>query len=578
MDFKSGFGRFFIIEMFINIAILVFTAGFVVSSHFPPWESWHNEAPSFLALFLISCSVLRRVLKERRSVIEIPFLALLPILVVAIAIIQMMTGLLFYTGELLVIFLYMSLCMQGLIVGFLASRQMGDIDDLKTIPESLGWALLFAALTSTFIVLAQSTCMDLYSAIILSTENYANPGAHLGQRNHIATLGVMGIVSCIYLQSQKKISSILAYLLLLVIGVGLIATQSRTGMLSLLFVIIWLIAKCKINRSSKNITTFILILIIALFQFWPTFMNKLHIIHGVNAIKMRDLNDVRMQIWQSLWSAVLERPWFGWGINHTSIAHNAIAHAQPNVGAAFTYSHNLFLDMAIWIGLPITILLAIYSIIWLYFRLKSTQSDISWLGVGIILPFMAHSMLEYPFAYAYFLFPVSIYLGMIEGSLNKKTIRICYEFFLLLVFITGIALTWSVVDYIKAEEKYRTARFEMLHIGQDKSAKNELDFIALNQLGGLINGINRPITKSMSNKDIDSLRDLALMYPSSPMPYRYILALALNGGQKEAFRQLDVIYAQNEIKYSLSVCNNLIVELKSQGVNWPNNCDSVKPN
>jgi hypothetical protein len=48
----------------------------------------------------------------------------------------------------------------------------------------------------------------------------------------------------------------------------------------------------------------------------------------------------------------------------------------------------------------------------------------------------------------------------------------------------------------------------------------------------------------MSPQEIARLRSLALRYPWGPTQYRYALALAMNGDQAEAVRQLRVLRNQ----------------------------------
>jgi hypothetical protein len=84
----------------------------------------------------------------------------------------------------------------------------------------------------------------------------------------------------------------------------------------------------------------------------------------------------------------------------TAYAVGAVAFpgAQP-----YTYAHNIILDLMVWCGIPTGILLTGIMVYWLVSRLRAlNRPDAIFVMAGLI-PIAFHSLLEYPFAYAYFL-------------------------------------------------------------------------------------------------------------------------------------------------------------------------------
>ena len=92
-------------------------------------------------------------------------------------------------------------------------------------------------------------------------------------------------------------------------------------------------------------------------QFWPGILNFI-LIGGLDDSAATQVNlhaGTRLLVWPQLWEAVLQRPWFGWGLREVSEAHNAVLHAHAQ-SEPFTYAHNVVLDLAVGMGLPLTLL------------------------------------------------------------------------------------------------------------------------------------------------------------------------------------------------------------------------------
>jgi hypothetical protein len=162
-----------------------------------------------------------------------------------------------------------------------------------------------------------------------------------------------------------------------------------------------------------------------------------------------------------------------------------------------------------------------------------------------------HSLLEFPYTYAYFLAPVLFLLGMLErsaGGTTRVRVGAAAAGGLLLVF-TG-ALLWSAVEYLRIEEDFRIVRFEQLRVGHTPVEYHRPEVVLFTQLGTLLTGSRIELRPSMPPEDMEQLKALALRYPWTATQYRYAVALALNGNPQEANRQFRVIRAQRgEIVY-----------------------------
>ncbi|WP_228731742.1 Wzy polymerase domain-containing protein, partial [Acinetobacter sp. Colony158] len=104
---------------------------------------------------------------------------------------------------------------------------------------------------------------------------------------------------------------------------------------------------------------------------------------------------------------------YGWG--KTSLAQLTVFNLHPS-HEWVTSGHNVLLDIIVWNGLPLGLLIIAYMacwILWLNQKAKTLESIIALLMVGAIL---IHALLEFPLRYAYFLFPFGFLLGFVQSE------------------------------------------------------------------------------------------------------------------------------------------------------------------
>jgi len=200
--------------------------------------------------------------------------------------------------------------------------------------------------------------------------------------------------------------------------------------------------------------------------------------------------------------------------------------------------------LAIGIGLPLTALLVLVTGIWLWRRVRSAHQLAPWYCLALILPVAVHSMLEFPFAYAYFLVPVMFAVGALEGAVGAKpAFRLGVKPALVMLLVTTGVMAWSVVEYIAIEEDFRIVRFEALRIGTTPASYQRPRVILLTQLDALLNGGRIVPKPDMSTDELELARKVALRFPWPATQNRYAQSLALNGNPDEAIRQLRVMRA-----------------------------------
>lgn len=558
MNFSASFkdaplGRFSFAKLLPWTFASLFLGGWLTTSHFTPWVSWHAEAPFFAVVFVGAwVAVYRAIQKGKAHTVPFPKAAWPLVLLALVTLAQAASGQIEFLGSAFAVMLYLCLAVICIALGSSLAKQDQGFSPEQTFSgfgEWLAWLLLIGALISIAIALAQVLQVWESSPWVLRMPYLRRPGGNLGQPNHLATLVVMAIASVVYLRSLQRFGALACATTLLLLCMGIVITESRTGVLSLFVLGGWWFWKLPV--ISRGTSRWWLLPSAAVFLLayasWPLFFSALN--GGVQVpgpLRVEaNVGDARFALWPQLMEAAWEKPWLGWGMRETAKAHAAVAHAY-DYSLPMTYSHNLIIDMVLWTGLPIAGIILFTFLVWLWHRSRAIQTPLPWFGLAVALPLGIHSMLEFPFAYAYLLVPAMLGVGIVEGAQRSLAIVVvgARSTFALLLIISGMSV-WSVVDFIRVEEDFRVARFEMLRIGSKGLDEDHPRILLLTQLGALVQAARVELKPRVAADEVELLRRVAGHYPWSGTQYRYAMALALNGQATESVRQLQLIRAQH---------------------------------
>lgn len=557
----------------IQIAILLMLAGWLTTNHFPPWVSWHSEAPFFL--LAIAAAIWGVARSDLRAGIEMPLAVVLPLALAAVLVLQVMLSMIDWQGQVVVIALYLLLLIVGLTWGWREGR--AELASATPVHCDAGvWlalALLMGAGASLAIALLQVFQLSDNMSFIAPLPYVRRPGANLAQPNHLATLTVMAMAGAIYLRFKAQISH---RVLLVVLAFGALCvavTESRTGLLAqlCLFGFLWARSPQGPDHRLRATALVAAAMAIGLFLAWPTVWANLAAggSQGVGSLERlsQSGSDVRLLLWVQMLQASVQRPWLGWGFRDTAEAQNAVAHEAMS-SLTITYSHNIVIDLLVWIGWPLT-LMAIAFFAWWFVRRcwPATRLSLGWFGTALLIPFTVHSMLEFPHAYAYLLFPAVLGAGYVEAchAQRRKALYLPAWGSAPVVLALAVLGAWSVVDYLRAEEDFRVARFQLMRIGTPVEQPVP-DLYVLDQLADMIASTRVPLKPELTTEQLALLRRAAVHFPWTATQYRYATALALNRQADEARRQMLVLRAQQGPKSYELLRAHLEAELIKRGL------------
>lgn len=540
------------------LGILAFTLAWLAYDHYRPWVNFHSEA---LALLGIGWLALGRCVRGDVRAASAPRLVGWIGAVALIPWAQYFFGISLFAGDALLASLY--LCALGVAVWLGFSYAIAEDSAMAPQPTlvSVFYALWIAALASAAIGLLQ--WLDLQGALqmyALQTDAGDRAMGNLGQPNQLATLLLMGMAALAWTYEHKRIGSIglgasVAFLTLI-----LVFTQSRAGMLSVLVVAIFVIWK---NRDGSARLTpravFIWLLLYGTAVLLLPVLFELLLMAGGRSMNP-GVDAARITIWKQMLIGISQSPWWGYGWNETPTAHAAGSLAVPG-SITYTNAHNVILDLLAWNGVPIGLLLTGVCFYWFVSRMYRTNQVNAVYAMACLLPIAVHSMVEYPFAYSYFLLAAGLMVGIVEAShSNRKIMQIKLRWVGAAVAVWFVLGSYMIYEYLLIEEDFRVVRFENLKIGTTELSYEIPDVWMFSHMSAMLRAARQQARPGMTLDEIENLRKASLRFPYGSLALRNALALGLNDNSEGATRQMAVIrgmYGEYYYQAAISVLRDL---------------------
>ena len=524
------------------MTLVFFSLAWLMPNHYPPWVNFHSELLAFIGLGFLALNCFKRSQENLAA----PSIALAVFALAAIPWVQHIAGLVFYAGDAFMSSLY--------VMGFAVAIAFGYGYAHRVQPDRASivvWllpthVLLVAALTSGLLAVLQWLSLtDNFTTFVAVTDIGDRAMANLGQPNQLGTLLLMGLVALVLMFELLKASQLLLVLGSVFLTWGIVLTESRTAMLSALVMAGFFLYKIRIRFVSgtplrlQNVHILLWLTMFCLAVVSLPWVNSALLLASERNIGLLQGNG-RAAIWLQTLYAIYESPWLGYGWNQTPAAQAVGALHSPGE-LAFTNAHNIVLDLLLWVGLPLGLLITAGFVYWLSARIKAVQSTQAIYAMAMLLPFLVHSLLEFPFAYTYFLLTAGLLIGVIEADCVMKTTygvsrRMAGVALAVLAGIGG----YSAYEYLLIEEDYRVARFENLRVGTTPADYSRPSILIHTQLAALVTVLRQPAVRGMDSVQMEQLRKVSLRFGMRPLVFRYAVALGLNGEPAAADQQMQV--------------------------------------
>jgi len=494
----------------------------LIPNHYQPWVSAWSDACALiiLALALVACS--------RSAMVATQWAVWLAVALAAIGL-QVGLGLIAFSGEGLMSALYVVAFAAALLLGAALPPATAPQADMQAL-ESFAIAVCAASIASVGVALVQWTGAISLGIWGVEMPPGGRPYGNVAQPNHLCTIAFLGLCSLALLHERGRIG-----VTGLVVGAvwlifGMVMTGSRTGWLQMGALV--LMAVVLHRRSALRTGALPVIAAVALYALavvvWPAINEAMALSPGRAAQEVSS-GGTRPLHWAAMVAAISQEPWLGYGWQQVSVAQVRTADMQPFVGEYIEHSHNLFLDLLVWNGLPIGLLLCGILVWWFGSRLaRCRDATVFWL-MAAIAGLAGHAMVEYPLSFAYFLIPMGFWIGAVDAIQGRAgwSIRAGWLRWGGLAF--SAVLAWVAVDYLKAEQGYRLLRLESARIGVTGLTTPPPDLQLLTQLEAFQRFAHTEARAGLSAEELDQMRKVTERYAYPPSLFRYALAQGLNG-------------------------------------------------
>ena len=508
------------------IASLLIALSWLLPNHYVPWSTFHTDAMMAVGLTLIASWVVLTTLRIPSdwhwSSFAIAMIALIPI-------IQYAVGLIPFWGVAWINSAYLI----GLLLSLLVGQKWEKLSPDECF-DVIFLAVGIGSLVSMYIALHQLLRLESLELWVMQM-NSPRVGANLGQPNQLASLLALGMLASCWAYIRGRMSGLIATVLAGFFLLGVAITQSRTGWLNVTILLVmmqfWALrSKSKsISAASIMLALFFVICILGVTPFIDWIMSE----HSTLLDGRLDIGQ-RPLAWKLFSDALQQRPVWGFGWGQIAIAQFQMATRYPYLGGIFFHSHNFFLDLALWNGLPIALIITA-AIMWCCViagrRIKNAGDFVCLLFLAVL---GIHAMLEFPLHYAYFLLPFGLIAGAVTARLQLTPAVTWSGWSLLAVLsLTTAVLAVTIHDYLLVETSFNQLRFEKARIGRAKDSRPPEVFV-LTQLREMIRFARvDPYAKFQPN-ELNGMRQIVQAMPSSYAMQKLATALAINGEPKEA--------------------------------------------
>ena len=524
-------------------ALLCLGLGWLLPIKSRLWSSFYPELSVFIGITVLALVCLPRLSRLTLPVISIFIVSLIPL-------IQVIFGTLMLAGDGWLNSLYLGGFFLAVVVGFNL-----DLNDKlsKAFIDSFAVVLIVASMASAFIGIRQ--WLGLANSDLELQYSGARAYANLAQPNHLGTLLCLGLIAVVYVYERRMLGRITTFCLAIVMLFALVITQSRTPFLIGVAVIIfwwWQSRRIRLRLSSMCLAGW-LCAFIAVYVLFPVLSDALLL--PSQSLGARTGASGRLELWAAAWRAITEGPALGYGWGQIITAQIAVNDELPLQGLMF-YSHNLFLDILLWNGIWMGGLIILGIIIWivrLVLAPASLQTTFALLIIGAVF---THAMFEYPHAYAYFLLPAGLMLGVAESGRSEGRRFFLHNWirgmFGLMILIVIVVTVREYRHYAHNDFNRRIAAAGVIGFEQQELSGSLRLF---SQLDALQDFREIDLKNDLSHVDLEEMSRVVLRYPYLANLYRYALTLFLNG-------RFDVGAAQLSLLRSIHGEDNYVLALE----------------
>ena len=360
--------------------------------------------------------------------------------------------------------------------------------------------------------------------------------ANLAQPNQLASLLMLGLVSCGWGFYRGQLGAISAIAAAAFILIGVALTESRTAWVNISFLfismVVWrrFLPSKRILLAMAGLVAFFFACVLAL----PTVYDLIWDGFPVSLRTDSPVRDPRWIIWNMFFKVAFHQPLFGFGWGQTHQAQLMLPNDQLDQSGMYSSAHNLFIDLIDWSGFPIGLAVSGVLLGWFIAVIRGISTFLQLTLFAAILILGIHAMLELPLHYAYFLLPAGLMMGCLNTSLPLPKAFGSNKSLTAVVFILGlVALGVTVRDYFLVETSMFGLRFEQKNI-ETSIPPTPPDVLALTQWRDYMVFARMEPKGDLPLSELARMRDLVTSMPGNLVMYKLAVTMVYNGQAAEA--------------------------------------------
>jgi hypothetical protein len=202
---------------------------------------------------------------------------------------------------------------------------------------------------------------------------------------------------------------------------AVVLTASRTGLVGVALLAIWGLTDRRLSRQSRLLLLATPLMYAAAWwgmAWWADLSAQTF--GGQQRLAEGDVSGSRFRIWADALHLIVLHPWTGVGWGNFNFAWSLTPFPNRHT-AFFDHTHNLPLQLAVELGVPMALLICglLLWALWQAWRralaASPAESAAGRCAVMMLVLIGLHSLLEYPLWYAYFLLPTAFVWGFALG-------------------------------------------------------------------------------------------------------------------------------------------------------------------
>lgn len=523
----------------LALAGLMFVYSFLNYYHQYPWTTFYQEWGT--AAFGVGAATLLLGAGYWRQA-AIPRIAMLPLGLLLLVVIQYGLGKMPYFGQMLLVALYL---MWAALLVMLGAR-LRELLGLPTVATALAVFLLIGAELGALLGMHQHYQWHSFLDPVVTMKVSPAVFGNVAQPNHYADYETLGLVSLglLYARGALRAWQVAPLAVPILFVLPLTGSREIWFYLAVLVVLaaLWPAREPAREPARRALLQFSLAALVGfglmhlVLQLpWLQAPGATSTVERMFGTDVRS-GSIRLGLWAEAAQVFLRHPLVGAGFGEYGWQHFLMTAVRGTDGIPGLYNnaHNVIMDVAAEGGLAGVAVLLGTLWVWARQAARAPLTAYHWWGYALLAVLGIHSLLEYPLWYAYFLGIAAVLLGLLDDTRYRIELGTIGRVFMVLALLLGGLSLQQLFTGYRTMESLNSLRYEA---GNEAAYYGEMKR-GIAQLQGDL--LLQPYADMLVSRMIEiDPRDLAYKLelngkveryiPTAEAVYRQAMLLAQNG-------------------------------------------------